>query len=579
MELEDSLLVRASAEQEFTAAKRRAFIEGVLGQLRGQPTSLLPFEAVKARLGLLPSGDRGIQEIPLDKIVGSEGRYHQFTRSFSPSAEVDKERWMRVFAASESGAGLPPIEVYKVGDVYFVKDGNHRVSVARQVGAKTILAYVTEFVGPVDLSADMDLAQISLEAERARFLQQTELDELRPDSNLDVTNPAYYQKLEEHIAVHGYFLGLERRRDINWEEAVTDWYDTVYMPMVAVIRSYGLQREFPGQTEADLYLWIMDHRYFLAQDLGQDIELQEAAEHFVQTRSPRFQRAVGRVRRSVADLLVPTIMESGPPVGLWREERVEARPHGNLFQDIMVLLSDDPDDWCAVEQTVVVARYEQAKLYGVHLTSASAQETASERLRARFAQECEHEKIDCRFIVEHDPPSEALVQRARWVDLVVLPRFDLGQSTLAAEGQRLLRTALRHVSCPLLYSGLTCSSLRSALLAYDASPTSEEALRVAALLAKSWQMKLAVVTVGEARRAGEVTLDKAVTYLREHGVEVQAEFVQGPVSEQIVGVADRIGCDLLIMGGAGYSPFRHLFSRRTIDRVLRDGPYPVLICR
>ena len=126
------------AEQRFDRARRQAFIESVMGQLRGRPTLLLPFEEVKTKLGLQPSSDRGLQEIPLDSIVGSVGRYREFTRSFLPRDDTIRERWKRIYAAAQGLRGLPPIEVYQVGDVYFIKDGNHRVSVARQMGTETI---------------------------------------------------------------------------------------------------------------------------------------------------------------------------------------------------------------------------------------------------------------------------------------------------------------------------------------------------------------------------------------------------------------------------------------------------------
>jgi hypothetical protein len=124
---------------------------------------LLSFEQVRERLGLLSRRDRGLQEIPLDKIVGSVGKYRQFTRSFLPNDERVKRRWKSVYAGALGARGLPPIDVYQVGDVYFVNDGNHRVSVAHQFGAKTIEAYVTEFLSPVTLTVDADLDRLICE--------------------------------------------------------------------------------------------------------------------------------------------------------------------------------------------------------------------------------------------------------------------------------------------------------------------------------------------------------------------------------------------------------------------------------
>jgi hypothetical protein len=124
---------------------------------------LLSFEQVRERLGLLSRRQRGLQDIPLDRIVGSVGKYREFTRSFLPSDKGLKRRWKNVYAAALDTQGLPPIDVYQVGDVYFVNDGNHRVSVARQFGAKTIEAYVTEFLSPDARTIDADLDRLMRE--------------------------------------------------------------------------------------------------------------------------------------------------------------------------------------------------------------------------------------------------------------------------------------------------------------------------------------------------------------------------------------------------------------------------------
>ena len=150
--------------------------------------------------------------------------------------------------------GLPPIEVYNIGDAYFVKDGNHRVSVARQLGNETIQAYVTEVRTRVPMTADLTPDDLILKAEYADFLEQTHLDELRPDADLNVTIPGQYPKLLEHIAVHQYYRGLDLDREVSYLEAVAHWYDTVYLPIIELISERGIMRSFPDRTETDLYL-------------------------------------------------------------------------------------------------------------------------------------------------------------------------------------------------------------------------------------------------------------------------------------------------------------------------------------
>ena len=271
MYAEPSGYARAAASVKFDEASRRAFFERILRKLSGREETLLPFDEVLSLIGVT-SPQRTKQKpenIPLDKIVGSVGRYQDFTRTFLPTENVSRERWVRVASLLE-GPGWPPIEVYKVGDVYFVIDGNHRVSVARALGLKDIEAYVTEVQLPpgVKITADTDLKKLLLALGRAQFLEKTHLDELRPDVHIEVTEPGLYNELLEHIDVHRYYLGLEKGRYIPYEEAVKSFIDNVYLPIVEEIRKSGILKHFPGRTETDLYLWIARHREKLRRKHG-----------------------------------------------------------------------------------------------------------------------------------------------------------------------------------------------------------------------------------------------------------------------------------------------------------------------
>jgi len=262
---------RIAAAAQFDEAARKAFIERILQKFRGREDTLLPFDEVMRLIGLAvtPRPVREPQLIPLDKIVGSVGRYRDFTRTFLPTENVNKERWVRVATLLE-GPGWPPIEVYKVGDVYFVHDGNHRVSVARAMGMKEIEAYVTEVPLPKDvhITPDTDLKALMLQLGRARFLERTRLHELRPQVRIEVTEPGLYDELLEHIDVHRYYMGLEQQRYIPYHEAVLSFIDHVYCPIVEEIRRAGILKDFPHRTETDLYLWIARHRERLREKYG-----------------------------------------------------------------------------------------------------------------------------------------------------------------------------------------------------------------------------------------------------------------------------------------------------------------------
>lgn len=249
-----------------STARHAPLWKELLNLLDRGPTELLPFEEVRKRLKLRPGLFRGLQRIPLDRIIGSVGRYHDFDRAFLPRRT--DERWRRINDAWQRGESLPPIEVFKVGDVYFVHDGNHRVSVARANGATDIDANVTEFHSPVPLDRGTDLDDLIVKQEQAEFLERTRLPALRPGARIELTVPGGYRQLLEHIAVHRYFLEQERGLAVPWEEAVTHWYDQVYLPIVGAIRHHNLLAQFPNRTESDLYLWISRHQWELHEDYG-----------------------------------------------------------------------------------------------------------------------------------------------------------------------------------------------------------------------------------------------------------------------------------------------------------------------
>jgi uncharacterized protein (TIGR00730 family) len=283
--------MRVKADGAFSQARRRLLFQHILKFFTGgQSDSLLSFDEVRAKLRVRGQHYAGLQTIPLEKIAGSVGRYQEFNRAFLPTQEFIRERWKRVYEVAHSAGGFPPIDVYQIGDVYFVRDGHHRVSVLKELGATTIEATVTVLDTPIPLSADVDETALDLKAEYATFLQETGLDVLRPDQQIEFTLPGQYQKLYEHIAVHRHYLGLREQREIPWVEAVARWYDEVYYPTVQVIAEEDVLAAFPGRTQADLYLWIIEKRHYLSEKEDQEVTLEQAATEF----SREFGSSAGR---------------------------------------------------------------------------------------------------------------------------------------------------------------------------------------------------------------------------------------------------------------------------------------------
>lgn len=255
----DSL--KAAGRAEFDKAHFQAFWEEIFEVISNRPVGLLNFDEVKAKLHLRDQTYRGLQEIPLDRIVGSVGRNKEFTRRFLPKNPETANRWSNVYAQMNSLTGVPPIDVFQVDDVYFVRDGNHRVSIAKQMHQKTIEAYVTEMHTPIDLEPNMTKREMARAEAYAAFLRQTRLDYYRPAQEpIKLTQPHHYQNLYEHIQIVQQLMEIRGENEaVPLEAAAVRWYDTVYQPCIALIRKYDVLAQFPRKTEADLYIWIIDH--------------------------------------------------------------------------------------------------------------------------------------------------------------------------------------------------------------------------------------------------------------------------------------------------------------------------------
>ena len=255
-------------------------MDELLRLLTGRPLYLLPFSEVAERLRLRHLVDRGLQEVPLGSIVGSLGREREFDRAFLPLDESLRQRWEEVRDLTEGPRGFPPVELYKVGEAYFVVDGHHRVSVLRSLGASAIEARVEEFLTPVPLGPEDSIEEVLLKSGHEDFLEATGLERATA-GEFRVTVPNGYERLLDHISVHRYYRGIETGRPVPLDEAVISWRDGVYRPMIEAIRKSGILQEFPGRTEGDLYLFTMDHLHHLRTRYGSSVTAESAVRDFV----------------------------------------------------------------------------------------------------------------------------------------------------------------------------------------------------------------------------------------------------------------------------------------------------------
>jgi len=278
--MSDELSSRVASD--FNKARFKSFLNDVRSVLSGRPNQLLSYDDVKEKLRIGGPIYRGVQTVRVDQIVGSLNRYRQFDRAFLPKQDETSSRWQRVDRAFYEDVSLPPVVLYQVGQVYFVVDGHHRVSVAREKGQEFIDAEIRECYTKVNITPDLNPDDLQILGEKVDFLERAGLDRIRPDANVKLTIPDGFYRMLEHIAVHRYFMGLDLQRDISEEEAVAHWYDTVYLPIVKIIRESKILKEFPGKTEGDLYLWVLDHQHYLADKEGQPLQPpDQAARHFL----------------------------------------------------------------------------------------------------------------------------------------------------------------------------------------------------------------------------------------------------------------------------------------------------------
>jgi hypothetical protein len=268
------------ARGDFERARFHGFVYSLKNWFRRGDNTLKPFDEVRRRLPTEAQHYAGMQEVPLDKILGSVGRYQDFDRAFLPKYSFMRSRWESVDQAHLQDINLPPIEVYKLGPFFYVKDGNHRVSVARERGQAFIDAMVTEIVVTVPVDEHTDIDDLISRQESADFQRRTHLDELCQGANVCLSLPGQYSKLLEHIAVHRWYMGEAAHHAVPYSEAVKSWYQDVYLPLVKIIREQDVLVEFPGRTEADLYLWIIEHLWFLREQSSEDVSYESAVAHF-----------------------------------------------------------------------------------------------------------------------------------------------------------------------------------------------------------------------------------------------------------------------------------------------------------
>ncbi|MDR1507071.1 MAG: transcriptional regulator [Treponema sp.] len=275
--------VKNQASEDFSKARAKEIFQGIMHFLDPGRNRLLSLDDVKELLKPENETYRGMKVVPISLIVGSEGRYRDFNKYFLPKSDHLRPRWERIDEARLNDIVLPPIQLYEIGGVYFVRDGNHRVSVAKAQGVENVDAEVTSLSTEITIDPSMtvdDLRRALIAYEKKKFYTKTEFEKITGYTGLDFSMPGSYDVVYNHILVHKYYLNQQYSEEIPFEKAALSWFDNVYKPIVDIITKENLCGRFSGRTTSDLYVWIVKYWDLLKKKYGIHFSIPDAVRDF-----------------------------------------------------------------------------------------------------------------------------------------------------------------------------------------------------------------------------------------------------------------------------------------------------------
>jgi hypothetical protein len=262
----------ADAQSDFLRARRERTLAGIASRLRREPGDvnvILPFEEVVDALGRKGERELGLKVVALDSIVGTVDRTTDFDRSFRPTSSRVRGRWERVAQAMRRGESLPPILTYQIGELHFVRDGHHRVSVARALERHDIDAYVTEVLTRVGPEASIRVADLPLKSHERLFRERVPLP-AETGRRIVLSDRWAYARLAEGVEAWGFRLMQARGDFVDRAEVARRWFEEEYEPVSAMLREAGMTGH---GTETDAYMRVTEERYRLLRthDWSEDI--------------------------------------------------------------------------------------------------------------------------------------------------------------------------------------------------------------------------------------------------------------------------------------------------------------------
>lgn len=266
------------AESDFARARNKALFNEIQHLLTPEEAAMISLKAVRKVIKTQSETYIGMKVIPINKIVGSEGRYKDFDNQFFPKRSIIRERWEHVDEAVIKDIVLPPIKVYELGGLYFVRDGNHRVSVAKAKGVEFIDAEVVSLQTEIKLSPVRTLAGMMKQIiayEKRNFYFETNFGDITDYWVLDFSTAGQYDVIYNHILTHKYFINQNKKEEIPMEDAILSWFNNVYLPVVTTIQKYKIMKYFKKNTISDLYVWIIRFYDELKKKFGDELPLDQ----------------------------------------------------------------------------------------------------------------------------------------------------------------------------------------------------------------------------------------------------------------------------------------------------------------
>jgi len=563
---EDRLTYRKALD-DFHRLRSKAAMDRFWAGIRGESLDLLPYDEVSSKLRAVSQTNIGLQQVPLKNIIGSVNRTSDFDRKFRPLHDDDRSRWANVKTAMTSlhTGGVPPVSLYKIGEVYFVMDGNHRISIAQEMGLDSIEAYVTEVKTKVSLSSSFTLEELVEKAALADFLEDTHVDRILPGIDLSLKSIENYPLLKEHLDTHKYYMSIEQNHEVSFDDAVLDWYDHIYSPVARIIEDSGLRYEFPAYTVTDLYLWVLDKQQSLLEEYGTPFKTE-----------------------NVVDFVASQEGKQTKTTGIAADHELDKRLTGRygdhddcLFRDILVGVSHSDPDLLAQQQAILMNRCTDGNIMGLHVMVQSDQATPATEaeLETIFYQRLNENQMKGRFLTTRGNVSKTLQEFGLLSDILVVKlSYPPGGSVfdrLSSGVISLLQSSRR----PVLFVKEAAMRVSHILLIYDDSEKGREALYIAAYYGARYGCGLHIVMPEKDGKSSEEAIDFAQTYLKSLSLDYQTVmFSPDDLAENLSNFIEENSISTVMLGGYSTTGLLGRIFSSTVDHVLELSPVPVLVC-